>query len=330
MSRARLVLTACLLLASPAWAGSDLESATEADKAKASTHYTQGMASFQAGDTAAALAEFELSYQTVKSPNSHLMVGKALIDLGRYVEAHQALTETIAEAERAEAMDPKYAQTKQAAREELARVDAQVVKLKLTVSGAQASASVRVNDAEYGPDDLTRPIVVAPGQLELTLIDGGENVATQTLEGRAGETLNLSLSPKGEPAAPSAADLSPAPAPITAEKRPFPHRRTTAYVAGGIGVAGALGFGLFGVLNHAKYSDVEEQCADTLCSDDARADAERGHTYQTVANVGLVVGVVGIGTAVALILTESDTTAAHRSATRVAVGPGNIQLRGTF
>src|SRR5688572_2312699 len=159
MSCTRLLLAACLCVVSPAWAGSDLESATDADKAKASTHYTQGIASFQAGDTTGALAEFELSYQAVKSPNSHLMVGKALIDLGRYVEAHRALADTIAEAEQAEALDPKYAQTKLAAREELARVEAQVVKLKLTLSGVQASASVRINDTEYGPDELARPIV---------------------------------------------------------------------------------------------------------------------------------------------------------------------------
>jgi len=327
MTWTRLLLAACLLFASPAWAESDLESASDEAKAKASAHYTQGMASYQAGDTAAALAEFELSYQTVNSPNSHLMVAKSLIDLGRYAEAHRALDETLAEARQAEAKDPKYAQTRQAAQEELVRVEAHVVKLKLTVSGVESAASVRVNDTEYGPDELSRPIVVAPGQLTLTLIDKGENVATQSLEARAGETLHLTLAPERETETPAVATSTPVAA---ASKRPFPHRRTTAYVAGGIGVAGALAFGVFGVLNHAKYSDVQDQCSDNLCSDDVREDAERGHTYQTIANVGLIVGVVGLGTAVALVLTEPDATSARRLATRVAVGPGSIQLQGTF
>ena len=327
---ARLTLAVCLLCAPPAWAESDLESASNDAKTKASTHYTQGMASFQAGDSTAALAEFELSYQTVKSPNSHLMVAKALIDLGRYVEAHRALEETIAESVQAEARDPRYAQTKQAAQEELARLDAQLVKLKLTLSGVKSSASVRVNDTEYGPDELTQPIVAAPGQLTLTLIDGGENVATQTLEGRAGETLNLSLAPDPEPVAPAPANAAAAAGAAPPEKRPFPHRRTTAYVAGGIGVAGAVTFGVFGLFNHAKYSDVKDECDGTLCSDDARADAERGHTYQTIANVGLIVGVVGLGTAVALVLTESDSEEARRSATRIALGPGTLHVRGSF
>lgn len=327
MTWTRLLLAACLSFASPAWAQSDLASASDEAKAKASAHYTQGMASYQAGDTAAALAEFELSYQTVNSPNSHLMVAKSLIDLGRYAEAHRALDETLAQATQAEARDPKYAQTRQAAQEELARVEAHLVKLKLTVSGVEPSASVRVNDTEYGPEELSHPIVVAPGQLTLTLIDKGENVATQSLEGRAGETLHLTLAPASEPKTPTAATATPIPA---ASKRPFPHRRTTAYVAGGIGVAGALTFGVFGLLNHAKYSDVQDQCSDNLCSDDVRDDAERGHTYQTIANVGLIVGAVGLGTAVALVLTEPDDASARRSATRVALGPGSIQVRGTF
>lgn len=329
MSCTRLLLAACLCLASPAWAGSDLESATDADKAKASAHYTQGMASFQSGDTAAALAEFELSYQAVKSPNSHLMIAKSLIDLGRYVEAHRALTETIIEAERAEALAPKYAQTTADAREELDRVEAQVAKLKLTLRGVQPSASVRVNDTEHGPDELAQPIVVAPGPLTLTLIDGGAPVATQSLEASAGETLDLTLEPEPEPE-PDTTPATTSPESTPAEKRPFPHRRTTAYVAGGIGVTGALTFGIFGLLNHAKYSDVEKRCTDTLCSDDVRRDAERGHTYQTIANVGLIVGVVGLGTAVALVLTESDTATGRHPTTRIAAGPGTVQLQGAF
>jgi len=331
MTCARPLLVVCLLFASTAWAGTDLESATDEAKATASAHYTQGMASFQAGDPAGALESFELSYQAVKSPNSHLMVAKALIDLGRYVEAHRALRETLAEAEQAEALDPKYSQTSQAAAEELTRLDAQVVKLKLSVSGVQPSASVRVNDTEYGLDELSQPIVVQPGWLTLTLIDGGKNVATQSVEGRAGEILNLALSPAPPPGSPAAGAETVSSHEGTATgKRPFPHRRTTAYVAGGIGVAGALTFGVFGLLNNLKYDDVEDQCSGDLCNDDLREDAERGHTYQTIANVGLIVGVVGLGTAVALVLTEEDDGAARRSATRVSLGPGSIQLKGSF
>lgn len=318
----------CLLSSTRAWCGADLESATAADKAKASDYFTQGMASFQAGDPAGALEQFRQSYDAVKSPNSHLMVAKALIDLGRYAEAHRELTDTIAEAEHAESLDPKYAQTKQAAQEELSRVEGQVVKLKLTLEGVDASASVHVNETEYSAEAAQDPLIVAPGPLTLELYEGGNRVATQTMEGRAGETLNVTLepSPAPEPSEPEA----PVAATTSAEKRPFPHRRETAYVAGGIGIAGAVTFGVFGLLNNAKYSDVKDQCDNGICDDSLRKDADRGHTYQTIANVGLIVGVVGLGTAVALVLTEDDEPSARRAAPRVALGPGQITLKGTF
>src|SRR5690606_34506039 len=116
----------------------------------------------------------------------------------------------------------------------------------------------------------------------------------------------------------------------TVEKRAFPHRRETAYVAGGLGMAGALTFGVFGLLNHAKYSDLEDECDNRVCNSSQRNDAERGHTYQVAANVGLIVGVVGLGTALALILTEDETPTAKQKGTRVALGPGQITVKGTF
>ena len=325
-----LALCAAWLFAQPALAdGADLESATAEDKAKASTHYTQGMASFQAGDAAGALAEFEQSYQAVKSPNSHLMIGKALIDLARYVEAHRELTETLEEAREAESIDPKYAQTRLAAEEELARVESQVVRLSVSLSGAGSNARVRVNGTEYSRAELESPLIVPPGPVEVELIEGGSQVSSQSLTGRAGEALDVSLAKARRPA--EAGTAAPAPSPsVVAEKRPFPHRRETAYVAGGLGIAGALTFGVFGLLNNAKYSDIEEQCNDRVCSSDQASDAERGHTYQTMANVGLIVGVVGLGTAVALILTEDEGATAKRNATRVSLGPGRIHVKGTF
>ncbi len=311
-------------------AGADLDSATDADKAKASTHYTQGMASFQAGDAAGALEEFRLSYQAVQSPNSHLMVAKALIDLGRYVEAYPALKKTIAEAKDAQRLDPKYAQTQQAAEEELRRVETQVVEISINVSNAGPDATIEVNDQRYEKNDLDEPVVAAPGPVHVRLIEDGKTTRSETLQGSAGEALEVDLEPAAEPEEASPAEEAPSPSNVQAEKRPFPHRRETAYVAAGLGLGGALTFGVFGLLDNAKYSDVQDQCDNDICSHDLQSDAARGHTYQTIANVGLIVGVVGLGTAVTLWLTEDDSKSAQRSGAHVALGPGKVTVGGTF
>jgi hypothetical protein len=286
------------------------------------------MAHFQEGAAAEALSEFERSYGAVKSPNSHLMIGKAMIDLGRYVDAHRELSETIQEAKAAEAIDPKYAQTRQAAEEELVRVDAQVVKLTVSVSGVGENAVVRVNDKDYQQNELADGVVVVPGPLRLTLVDGSDELASQSLKGRAGESLDVALTPTAAAAGDESDTTEPAQRPT--EKRPFPHRRETAYVAAGLGIGGALTFGVFGLLNNSKFSDVEAECDDNRCPRELQDDADRGHTYQTIANVGLVVGLVGLGTAVTLLLTEEETGSARRTATRVSLGPGQISLQGRF
>ena len=323
-----LVLCGLLLLSSYASAqGADLTSASDADKATASEHYTQGMAAFEAGDAAAALTQFEQSYQAVRSPNSHLMVGKALIDLGRYVDAHSVLSETLQEASEAEAVDAKYAQTRLAAEEELTRVEQQVVMVSVTLSGASTDSKVRINGKEYAPSELDAAIALAPGPIEVVLVDDGNAVATQSLTGSPGETLNVSLTPTPEEEAIDGAPTDSTT--VSAEKKPFRHRRATAYVAAGLGAAGAITFGVFGLLNNAKYSGVEDECDNNICPASARSDAERGHTYQTAANVGLIVGVVGLGTALTLILTEDDSEPPE-TATRLGVGPGQISLQGTF
>ena len=70
------------------------------------------------------------------------------------------------------------------------------------------------------------------------------------------------------------------------------------------------------------------------------SDRDTGRTYQTVANIGLAVGIVGIGTsAVLLLLTEGQsappqTARARRRSTwssaRIGVGAGYVDLSGSF
>jgi hypothetical protein len=91
----------------------------------------------------------------------------------------------------------------------------------------------------------------------------------------------------------------------------------------------------------STYSDLEDQCPDGVCSPDLESDADSGRTYQTVANVSLVFGIVGIAAGAGLIVWDlvdpspSDAPAAEDEATasvrpQLVVGPGAIGLRGSF
>ena len=106
-------------------------------------------------------------------------------------------------------------------------------------------------------------------------------------------------------------------------------KRTWAYIAGGVGAAGIVTFGVFGAMNRSKFNSLEDDCPNSVCLTDRSDDIDAGKRYQTIANVGLVVGVVGLGTGTVLYLL-SDDKGREQPTTQVGVGPGSVTLQGTF
>ncbi len=101
--------------------------------------------------------------------------------------------------------------------------------------------------------------------------------------------------------------------------------RTGAWIS--LGVGAALGIG--GYLAFAKADSLAEEsaavCAASIACDPARADAVRN--WDALA-LGMWIGAaVGVGTGVALILTDGDAAA---PSTSMVVSPSRVQLRTTF
>lgn len=78
--------------------------------------------------------------------------------------------------------------------------------------------------------------------------------------------------------------------------------RTWAYVAGGVGAGGLVTFAVFGVLARSTYNDLQNQCSGGPCPPDKAGEIASGRTAQTVANVGLVLGVLGAGAGATLFV----------------------------
>src|SRR6185503_7446628 len=101
-------------------------------------------------------------------------------------------------------------------------------------------------------------------------------------------------------------------------------QRTLGIVAGGVGIAGFATFAVFGLLNNGKYDDLKNGCPNGVCPRSLSEEAEAGRTYQTIANVGLGVGIVGVVSSVLLFVTapsHSKERTAVRKWPEVAVGP---------
>lgn len=112
-------------------------------------------------------------------------------------------------------------------------------------------------------------------------------------------------------------------------------KRTVGFVVGGVGVA-ALGAGaVFGVLALSKNSDAKSHCPNTPCTDSTGVDLNRtARTFANVSNVGIGLGVVGIGVGAYLILTSKSGTPSSNAALRVsplvARGMGGLAFDGRW
>ena len=118
--------------------------------------------------------------------------------------------------------------------------------------------------------------------------------------------------------------------------------RPWAYVAGGVGVAGLAVFTIAGLVSQSTYSDLEDSCGNGPCSSQDDIDKiDSGRSQQTIANVGLVVGLLGIGAGVTLFVlslggnkSEAKTGQARAlpptPKPELYIGASHAGLRGKF
>ncbi len=312
-------------------AGAALGEATAEQKKTATEAYVAGKKAYDAGDFAGAFSQFERSYAAVASPNSLLMVAQTLEQQGKLADAYRAYVQTREDASPLASSDVKYQKTREAA-------DAAAEKLEpelgwVRIKAARASSSVRVSDRLFTASERSGEVAVTAGTVNVTLLDGEAEVATKEVTVNAGERVDVEL---GEPES-SATFTSSIP------RNYLPNQRTWAYVAGGVGAAGLATFTIFGLLNNSQYDDLEDECSGGRCSSRLEEDADTGRTYQTVANVGLVVGLVGLGAGAALYFTSDaepdpakDTALRSTRAnetlrvTHLRVGVGQVEVGGSF
>jgi hypothetical protein len=125
--------------------------------------------------------------------------------------------------------------------------------------------------------------------------------------------------PKEEPATPEPTDASHGPGALP-------------WVFGGIGVAALAGGGVFYLMRQSTISDLEAACGPdkTQCPEDKRSTYDKGKTYTTVGNILLGVGVVGVATAVVILVASpsgsSDKKASNKPSVALGGGPGDVGL----
>jgi hypothetical protein len=325
-----LSLAICLASAGAVAGGVAPESATPAQKKQATEQFLAGSTAFQAGRFEDARSAFEASYGTVASPNSHLMLARTLAKLGRFGEAHAHFEATVQEAEAAATHDPKYKEAGETAKGELAELASKVGMIEVRTVPAQAGGKVRVEGRELDVTAASRPIAVTPGKVTVELVSGATS-EQRVVDVTAGSSAVADFTP------PMAQPAPPPPTPVASAEvsTGSTGKRTLAYVAGGVGIAGLLTFAIFGSMNNSTFSDLEDQCPNRVCPAKLKDDADAGQTYQTVANVGLFVGVIGLATGGVFYYlstkeTPPGTSAQPSKVPHIGLGPRGVTVSGRF
>ena len=91
-------------------------------------------------------------------------------------------------------------------------------------------------------------------------------------------------------------------------------------------------FAVFGLMANGTYSDLEESCPNATCPPGHAGDISQGQMQQTIANVGLVVFVLGAAGAVTLwiLSAPSKSTTTTTATTATSTPTAKVVARGSF
>ena len=332
LSAAMLVVS---LTAAPARAeGPPIAVATPAQQKDFGKKLARGNKLFKAGKFDEAIKVFEQAYEVVADPEARLMIARAQQNQGELLKAHAEYSAAVAELEASVQHGDKYRDLLKRAQQELAELEGVVSWVTIKLRHAPAGTSVTIEGEPVEKEKLGRPLLLPPGLVNIvaTTPDGRE--ASRQLTLNAGQRTNVELAfvrdDVAEPAVAEGEEQDEEEA--GASSSSGNGTRTAALIAGGVGIAGLATFGIFGAMSNSKYSELEDACAGDRCDPSREDDIDAGKRFQTIANVGLAVGVIGLGTSAALFIFGSGSANEPQEAAglNVSVGPRSIQVRGRF
>jgi len=327
----RVVLIAWCVCFSPAFA--DAQPSDDVTRSAARALGYSGVEAFQRGDFETASDRLEKAYTVLRVPSLGLWSARALVKLGKLVEASGRYLEvTTLEASGG---DVEVQQRSQAeAKVELDELASRIPSLVVQLEGAAPSeVSVLLGGRPLATPLIGEQLSLNPGR-HVVEARRGEDLQTGevTLEEGQRETLVLRFAPpQVEPPPPVV--VAPAPAPVVPPAdsgRAGSAQRTAGYALLVGGGAAVVFGGVTGVLAYGKWGDLKDAgCDDGRCPDDgdpSSGDIDSYNRLRTLSTLGFVAGgALAAGGAVLLF-----TAPSQKSGLSLRVGPGSAALTGKF
>ena len=317
---------------------------TDEQRSQARNLAAQGFEALQQNDFARAEDLFRRADLLVHAPTLVLDHARALVGLGRLVEAHEGFAQVLREGVAPNA-SWQWRNSVDAATKELAAVEPRLAWLTVTVSGPP-TAEVQIDSKLLRQAALGVRLATDPGTHSLTVRADRFLPLRKTVTLREGQTANLDLALEPDPDAPPLpADSKPAPEVIFVKPPEAPKAKdytlpTILLTVGGVGIAtGAVtGFLALGVRSDLKASCGDGKCVPREDAEYAELNAKRDR-YRALGTASGVAFAVGLGAAVSglavLVFSQRQSATANGAAhpaPRLAfeAGPGSVSLTGQF
>ena len=274
------------------------------DSAAAEALFNKALADFDAGRLDAACPAFAESQRLDPRPGTLFTLAECEARAGLLASAVGHYGDYLSQFGRmSQAEQKKQRGRDKIALEALEKLRPDVPQLTIVIPEATPrDASVSRDGKPLGRAALGVALPVDPGEHEivLRLADGRESRKTVTLTKGSKQQITLELPAEAstEPAGPPVAPARGAPTAGQRGPSAWP------WVIGGVGVVG-LGVGsVTGLMVLGKKRTIEDHCDGRVCDAEGKDAADAAQTLGWISTAGFGVGVVGLGVATALWLSD--------------------------
>lgn len=317
------------MLCAQAGAAQEVDDAT---RASARQLGYSGVEAYEAQSYAAASDKLERAYRVLQVPTLGLWSARALVKLGKLVEAQERYLKVGRLAVSGGDADVQRKAQADAARE-LAALEPRLSSLQIEVAGAQADdITLSIDNTQVASALIGEPRPMNPGahtlvgrrgseekRLNINLSEGEQQRVTLSFSG--------SSTTGGVPGSHAAHETTSAPA---ADKPAGSTQRLLGWVTIAAGGAGLAFGGVTGGLALSKKNGFETNphCNDSACGPSQQGDIDSYNSLRTMSSVGFIAGGTLAAAGVVLLLTAPSSE--PKSSAALWLGPGSVRLRGTF
>jgi hypothetical protein len=322
-------LLGALLVAAPAAArGPDVDAAARDKKAGAQQTFDAGSRLYDSKRYREALTAFRASHDIVASPNSHLMAARCLRGMDQNAEAYREFDAVALEARE---RGNSYEQTAKTAETERDDLKQKVALVTLRLADSKEGVQVKRGEQVLPAESVGTVLVLNPGEevFSASAPDGSTAKVSVSLAAGSSQDIELRLETPASPPEEAPPPPPPPREPVAPPPAGNTSLRTWALVAGGVGVVGLGAFAAFGAMSQSKLHTLESSCPGHECPPARQDDIDSGKQFRLLANVGLSLGVVGLGAGVTLFVIGSSSSSSTESKhVSLVIGPTSVNVLG--